>query len=149
MEKIPVKDETGKIVALVDRNANLDVWDGNNFTSGEIGKHLGITYLRSAMKYVLIHSTQWQGEKDWAEIISDDRAASEIAYRVPELFEDPRFRKLRYMIASEEDLPCEIIFDTAVVLHGNSQGINIPVTEAIKIGLKPGDKVTTSIVKRN
>lgn len=29
-------------------------------------------------RYVLIHGTQWQGERDWAEIISPEQAVQEI-----------------------------------------------------------------------
>ena len=57
------------IIARVRYNADLDHWDGHNNTCGSVGRHLGITKLKTG-EYVLIHGTQWQGERDTAEIVS-------------------------------------------------------------------------------
>src|SRR5690554_3372068 len=66
-----------EVVARVRYNQDLDYWDGRNFTCGSTGRHKGITKLRDG-NYVLIHGTQWQGEKDYAEIISAEEALQEI-----------------------------------------------------------------------
>ncbi len=71
--------EEGRVVARVEYNNNLDFWDGNNWTCGSTGRHLGLTKLRKSGQYVLIHGTQWQGEKDSAEIITDEEAYQYIA----------------------------------------------------------------------
>lgn len=69
--------EGSKVIARVRYNNNLDYWDGRNWTNGGVGYHKGLTKLRDG-RYVLIHGTQWQGEKDWAEIISPEQALQEI-----------------------------------------------------------------------
>jgi len=66
-----------KVIARVKYNNNLDVWNGRNWQSGGTGHHKGLTQLVDG-RFVLIHGTQWQGERDWAEIISKDRAIQEI-----------------------------------------------------------------------
>lgn len=76
---IAVKNENGDVVARVAVNSNLDFWDGRNMTCGSTGRHKGITRLKKTKEFVLISTTQWQGERDYAEIISDDQAYQEIA----------------------------------------------------------------------
>lgn len=77
MGKVNVYSEDGKIVARVQVNTNLDFYDGNNWTSGSTGDHKGLTKLKDG-RFVLIHTTQWQGERDYAEIISEKDAIIEI-----------------------------------------------------------------------
>lgn len=73
--RIPVYDgET--IVARVKYNNNLDLWDGSNWCRGT-GRHLGLTRLKDG-RFVLIHGSDWQGERDYAEIISDEEALQQI-----------------------------------------------------------------------
>jgi len=72
---IPVY-EHGEIVARVEYNDRLDHWDGQNYSSGAVGKHLGFTQLEDG-RFVLIHGTQWQGERDTAEIVSPERIVKE------------------------------------------------------------------------
>jgi len=74
---IPVY-ENGKIVGQVSYNNNLDFWDGSNYTCGFMGRHKGLTVLKKSGKFVLIHGTQWRGERDTAEVITAERAVSEI-----------------------------------------------------------------------
>ncbi len=74
---IPVYDEDGTIVAEVEANTNLDYWDGHNYTCGHTGRHRGLTQLESG-EYVLIHSTQWVGERDYGEIVTPAAALAEI-----------------------------------------------------------------------
>jgi L-cysteine desulfidase len=69
--------EDGRIIARVNYNSNLDYWDGHNWTCGGVGYHKGITKLKSG-KYVLIYGTQWEGERDYAEVISKEEALQEI-----------------------------------------------------------------------
>ena len=65
------------VIARVRYNQNLDFWNGRNWQNGGMGRHKGITKLKDG-RYVLIHGTDWQGEKDWAEIISPEQALQEI-----------------------------------------------------------------------
>lgn len=76
---IPVFNENNEVVARVESNQNLDYWDGNNMTCGSTGRHKGLTRLKKTKEFVLIRTTQWQGERDSAEIISKDQAFQEIA----------------------------------------------------------------------
>lgn len=71
----------GRIVGKVAYNSDLDHWDGHNFTCGSTGRHLGITRLKKTidgMSFVLIHGTQWDGETDHAELVSNDEAKQAI-----------------------------------------------------------------------
>lgn len=92
---IPVEDEDGEVIAEVEYSDNLDFWDGRNWTCGETGRHKGLTRLESG-EYVLIHGTQWQGERDHAEIISASQALQEILRaRKNELLDEERFADLK------------------------------------------------------
>lgn len=77
MAKVNVYED-GKVIARVQYNDNLDYWDGKNWTCGSMGRHLGLTRLRKSGKYVLIHGTDFLGEQDSAEIISDEEAYQQI-----------------------------------------------------------------------
>ena len=74
---VPVYDENNNIIAMVKYTTNLDYWDGKNYSSGGVGRHKGITQLENG-EYVLIFGTDWSGEKDWAKVISAERALQEI-----------------------------------------------------------------------
>lgn len=92
---INVFDSNGEIIGRVASNANLDRWDGNNFTSGSTGRHKGITRLADG-RYVLIHTTQWQGEQDHAETITAEQALQEIlAADSEQLLDEPKFADLK------------------------------------------------------
>ena len=73
-EKIPVYDNDycGNVVGRVTPNTKLDYWDGSNYTDGSTGNHLGYTKLRKSQKYVLIHTTQWEGCKDYGYVVSPE-----------------------------------------------------------------------------
>jgi hypothetical protein len=73
MAKVNVYED-GRVIARVEYNSNLDFWDGSNWTCGSIGRHLGLTRLRKSGQYVLIHGTDFQGEQDRAEIVTDEEA---------------------------------------------------------------------------
>lgn len=68
-----------EIIGRVNSNQNLDFWDGNNWTCGSTGRHLGITKLKKTGQFVLIHTTQWEKEeRNHAEIVTEDQALQEI-----------------------------------------------------------------------
>ena len=92
-----------EVVAQVSENTNLDYWDGNNYTCGSTGQHKGLTKLQDG-RYVLIHGTQWQGERDNAEVITAEIALSEILLSGnEELFKDfPELAKLKDKILIKE-----------------------------------------------
>ena len=100
--------EDGEVIARVRYNQDLDYWDGRNFTCGSTGRHKGLTKLKDG-RYVLIHGTQWQGEKDYAIVISAEQALQEILKSGNhDLLETKKFRELKemyeqQMIAEEED----------------------------------------------
>ncbi len=92
---VNVYDEYGDVIAQVQYTSNLDHWDGNNWTCGSTGRHKGITRLADG-RYVLIHGTQWQGERDTAEVISASEALQEIMRAdATELLEEPKFSELK------------------------------------------------------
>lgn len=75
--KVNVYDENANIIARVNYNENLDYWDGRNHTCGSTGKHKGLTRLKNG-DFVLIYGSQWQGDRDSAEIITKEQALQEI-----------------------------------------------------------------------
>ena len=102
--------EDGEVIARVRYNQNLDYWDGRNWQNGGVGYHKGLTKLKDG-RYVLIHGTDWQGEKDWAEIISPEQALQEILKSGnTELLETKKFAELKklyeekYLLEIEDDL---------------------------------------------
>ena len=101
---IPVYDEDGQIIGRVKYNSNLDYWDGSNHTCGSTGRHKGLTRLKKSGKYVLIHGTQWQGERDSAEVISAKTAVQEILRSGnEELFDKfPELRKMESEMDSDD-----------------------------------------------
>jgi hypothetical protein len=88
--------EGDEVIGQVSENTNLDYWDGHNHTCGSTGRHKGLTQLQDG-RYVLIHGTQWQGEKDTAEVISAETALKEILVSGnDELFKDyPELKELK------------------------------------------------------
>lgn len=99
-------DLDGDVIARVRYNQNLDYWDGRNWQNGGMGRHKGITRLKDG-RYVLIHGTQWQGEKDWAEIISPKQALQEILKSGNhDLLETKKFRELKELY--EKQMVAEI-----------------------------------------
>lgn len=95
--KVPVFDEDQKIVAHVEYSDNLDYWDGSNHTCGSTGRHLGLTVLKDG-RFVLIHGSQWQGERSHAEIAAADDALQEVMRTDSlELLKSPRFKALKQL----------------------------------------------------
>jgi hypothetical protein len=103
MSKIPVyKNE--ELIAYVESNSNLDFWDGHNMTCGSTGLHKGLTRLKKSKEFVLIHGTQWQGQRTYAEVISPQEAYQEIAQsRNYDLLDKwPELKKLDAELDSED-----------------------------------------------
>lgn len=84
----------GELVATVKYNQNLDVWNGSNWQNGGTGRHLGITKLSDG-SYVLIHGSDWQGDTDTANIVSERTAYEKIMEYKPELLEEEKFADLK------------------------------------------------------
>lgn len=110
MDKVSVYEsdlKEGPVIARVNSNRNLDHWNGSDWSDGGLGTHLGITQLRDG-RYVLIHSTQWQGERDWAEVVTDQVALQAILKSGNDyLLEQSRFRRLQTLAA--ESLIAEVV----------------------------------------
>jgi hypothetical protein len=100
--------EDGDVIARVRYNHDLDYWNGRNWQNGGTGRHKGITKLKDG-RYVIIIGTDWQGEKDWAEIISPEQALQEILKSGnTELLETKKFAELKklyekQMVQEEEE----------------------------------------------
>jgi hypothetical protein len=97
--------EGGKVIARVQYNDNLDYWDGKNWTCGSMGRHLGLTRLRKSGQYVLIHGTDFLGEQDSAEIISDEEAYQQIltSGNIELLEKFPDLRRFEEDLDTDED----------------------------------------------
>lgn len=67
-------EQQTEIVGRVTYNSNLDHWDGNNWSDGGVGTHIGMSRLKKSGKMVVIHGTQWQGCKDYGVVVSDAEA---------------------------------------------------------------------------
>ncbi len=79
--------ENGEVIGMVKYTSNLDHWDGRNWTSGSVGRHLGIGKTKDGRHYVC-YGTQWQGERDYAEIISEEKAKQLCLSHNPEIYEE-------------------------------------------------------------
>jgi hypothetical protein len=83
--KVPLYDSSEdnpdrSCIGRVTYTSNLDYWDGNNYTCGSTGHHLGVGKTRNG-RYFLVHGTQWQGERDYAEIVTEAEAKSAVMAR--------------------------------------------------------------------
>ena len=96
-QRVNVINESGAIVGRVRYNDNLDYWNGSNFTCGATGRHRGLTMLKDG-SYVLINGTQWQGEQDRAEIITEDEAVEYVLKSGnTQLLDLPKFKGLKLL----------------------------------------------------
>ena len=94
MAKVNVYDGE-RIVARVKYNELLDSWDGNDYSSGSTGHHLGITKLKSG-KFVLIYGTAWEGERNTASVVSDEEALFAVLESGhDELLDQPKYARLK------------------------------------------------------
>ena len=104
MAKINVySDEhnTHEVIGRVNLNKNLDYWDGNNYLNHSAGWHKGITKLKNG-EFVIIISTDWIGQKDYAFIVNEKRALNEIleANKI-EMLDEKRFEILKRRYENE------------------------------------------------
>ena len=86
MSKVRLFDG-GRAVGMVTYTSNLDHWDGSNHTCGSTGRHLGIGKTKDG-RFYLCHGTQWQGEQDHAEIVSEDEAKETVLRHNPNIYEE-------------------------------------------------------------
>lgn len=87
MGQVRLFDDNGEAIGMVEYTANLDHWDGSNQTSGDTGRHLGIGRLKDGRFYVC-HGTQWQGERDSANIIPEVDAKELCLRHNPDVYEE-------------------------------------------------------------
>ena len=101
MERLPVLNDEGTVIAMVKYTENLDTWDGHNMSAGSMGVHLGITKLKNGI-YVLIHGTNWAGQRDTAEIVPPSLALNLILKTGhEELLNDPKFSDLKSLMENK------------------------------------------------
>jgi hypothetical protein len=127
MAKVPVF-EGGEVVARVEYNSNLDFWDGRNWTSGSTGRHLGYTRLKSG-KFVLIHGTQWEGEKASAEVVTPSELVQAAARtgHLDDIY--TAYPELKGTLEEEEiDAPEPEQIEAEVVGFGNGAHVTLPKT---------------------
>lgn len=87
--------EYERIIGRVAANTNLDYWDGSNLCHGGLGRHLGLT-VRKNGDLVLIHTSQWQGARDYAEVVDEEEAMQAILRAdAIHLLDEPRFKRLK------------------------------------------------------
>lgn len=126
MTKVPVFED-GQVITRVEHNTNLDFWDGHNWTSGSTGRHLGYTRLKSG-KFVLIHGTQWQDEKDRAEVVTPGeliQAAARTGH-LEDLYADyPELRDIGLPDEEAEVLEPES-YEAEIVAFGNGAHVILP-----------------------
>jgi len=97
----------GKVVARVNYNQNLDVWNGRNWNCGSTGRHEGLTKLRDG-RFVLIQGSDWQNESSFGSVITAEEALQRVlSTHNEELLDLPRFKVLKELaeatIAAESD----------------------------------------------
>jgi len=126
MSKVPVYEDEN-VVARVEYNQNLDFWDGRNWTCGSTGRHLGYTKLKKSGKYVLIHGTQWQGERASAEVVTGEELVQAAARtdHIEDLYAD--YPELKGTLADEEADHVEPeSLETEIVEFGNGAHATFP-----------------------
>lgn len=75
------------VIGMVEYTDNLDFWDGSNNTCGSPGHHLGIGKTKDG-RFYLVYGTQWQGERDRAEIVSEEAAKEAVLRHNPDIYEE-------------------------------------------------------------
>lgn len=127
---IPVTDESGEIIAQVESNNRLDYWNGSNWTSGELGRHIGFTSLPDG-RYVLIHGTQWAKEQPSAEVVSAERIVKE-AIRTgnqDELKEYPELIEILDSFPTDFEIKNSKTFAIRVRIHDTEDEINEKIAQ--------------------
>ena len=144
--------ENGIKIASVTYNDNLDYWDGHNNTCGSIGRHKGLTQLKKSGKYVLIHGTQHQDEKDYGVVLTPEEACQEVMRsRNYELFD--KFKGLKKCLAEidtdidiSEDLHLD---DCKVPVYDEDYNIIARVQYNDNLDYWDGDIMSCGIVGRH
>lgn len=99
--RVNVYNDYGQVVGRVRYNQNLDYWDGHNWSNGGSGYHKGLTKLKDG-SYVLIHGSDYVGDRIYAEIISDYEALQEILKSQSlELLKTKKFKELKELAEKE------------------------------------------------
>ena len=88
-------DVDGEVIGDVKYNERLDFYDGRNYTCGSTGHHKGFGQLKDGRFYI-IYGTQWQGERDYAEICDGKEIVAEAIKtgNIGELKEFPELMKI-------------------------------------------------------
>jgi len=122
---VAVTDDTGDIVAEVDYTDNLDYWDGRNHTCGSTGRHKGLTQLPDG-RFVLVHGSDWQGERNTAEFITAARAVQEILRSGnTDLFDDyPELAELREALPNDKGPRESRTFSVRVNAHALAEEVD-------------------------
>lgn len=100
--RVPIRKEDHQFgiatIGYVKYNDLLDYEQDGNMRNGGPGRHLGLTMRRDGTP-VLIYGTQWQGEEDYAEEVTLNKAMAKVleADRI-ELLEGRRFAAIRRRI---------------------------------------------------
>ncbi|MDU7150102.1 MAG: hypothetical protein E6300_16625 [Clostridium sp.] len=92
---VNVYNDCNKIIGRVSYSENLDYFYNGNFQNGGVGLHKGLAKLKNG-KYVLIYGSNWQGDRDYAKVISKTDALDEILESENlSLLDEPRFKELK------------------------------------------------------
>jgi hypothetical protein len=92
---VNVYNDYNKIIGRVNYSENLDCLYNGNFQNGGVGLHKGLAKLKNG-NYVLIYGSNWQGDRDYAKIISKTDALDEIIEsKNLSLLDEPRFKELK------------------------------------------------------
>jgi len=86
METVRLYDED-EAIGVAEYTDNLDYWDGSNNTCGSTGRHLGIGKLKDG-RFYLCYGTQWQGERDHAEVINKEQAKQAVLENNPDVWNE-------------------------------------------------------------
>lgn len=88
-------EERKELVGVVNYNNKLDYVVGTNWQNGGVGYHKGITKLKDG-SYVIIIGSDYQGDKDYGYIVSENEALKEIIESGNlELLQGKKFKSLR------------------------------------------------------
>lgn len=95
---VTVYDCCNGIMGSIPYNQNLDYTVGTDSFNGQLGRHLGIDRFKTGENkgaYVLIHGSDNNARRDWAEVISEETAYKIIKKYNPELFKENKFSDLQ------------------------------------------------------
>ena len=129
-DAVLVYDDNNVIVGRVDYNEKLDFWDGHNFSSGQTGRHLGYARLLKSGQWVLIHGTQWQGERASAHVCTPEeliQAAIRTDNITDLLAAHPELRDAYNQIDSDDEEMETTVIDAVVNEFGNGAHVVIPL----------------------